>query len=134
MSGFFVCGFSLATISTHFIAFATDLGTSAAVLVTALAILGGFSVVGTLLAGVVSDRLGCKNPLTFIYLIQAAAFAILLASDAPWALYLFAVLFEMQRPSILHIAVEVDVETHDVRAVRVGGGVIIAARGDLLLS
>lgn len=91
-SGFFVCGFSLAIISTHFVAFATDRGTSPAVLVTALGILGGFNVVGTCLAGTVSDRLGRKNPLTVIYLLRAAAFAMLLASDAPWALYLFAAL------------------------------------------
>jgi trans-2,3-dihydro-3-hydroxyanthranilate isomerase len=42
--------------------------------------------------------------------------------------------FAMQRPSLLHIEMEVDVATHAVGAVRVGGGVIIAGRGDLLLS
>jgi hypothetical protein len=40
----------------------------------------------------------------------------------------------MTRLSILHIEVEADPATHNVGAVRVGGGVIIAGRGDLLLS
>jgi hypothetical protein len=34
ISGFFVCGFSLAIISTHFVAFATERGTSPAVLIS----------------------------------------------------------------------------------------------------
>jgi len=42
--------------------------------------------------------------------------------------------FEMNRPSILHIEVASDPETRDVRGVRVGGGVVLSGRGEIILS
>jgi trans-2,3-dihydro-3-hydroxyanthranilate isomerase len=41
--------------------------------------------------------------------------------------------FEMKRPSLLHIEVEVDPQTGDVRSVKVGGGVVISGRGEIIL-
>lgn len=42
--------------------------------------------------------------------------------------------YEMNRPSNLHIEVRVDAGSGDVTSVRVGGGVVITARGELYLS
>jgi trans-2,3-dihydro-3-hydroxyanthranilate isomerase len=42
--------------------------------------------------------------------------------------------FEMKRPSLLHIEVDVDPSTGEVTGVRVGGGVVISGRGEILLS
>jgi trans-2,3-dihydro-3-hydroxyanthranilate isomerase len=42
--------------------------------------------------------------------------------------------FEMNRPSLLHLEVKVDRATNDVKGVRVGGGVVIAGRGVIILS
>lgn len=42
--------------------------------------------------------------------------------------------FEMNRPSHLHIDVDVSPSTEEVTAVRVGGGVVIAGRGEIILS
>jgi trans-2,3-dihydro-3-hydroxyanthranilate isomerase len=41
--------------------------------------------------------------------------------------------FEMKRPSLLYIDVDVDVETTEVTGVRVGGGVVIAGRGEIFV-
>jgi trans-2,3-dihydro-3-hydroxyanthranilate isomerase len=41
--------------------------------------------------------------------------------------------FEMHRPSLLHIEVDVDLSTNEVAGVRVGGGVVISGRGELFL-
>ncbi len=41
--------------------------------------------------------------------------------------------FEMKRPSLLHIEVDVDPQTDEVAAVRVGGSVVIAGRGEIFL-
>jgi trans-2,3-dihydro-3-hydroxyanthranilate isomerase len=41
---------------------------------------------------------------------------------------------EMNRPSLLHLEVSVDAATNDVAGVRVGGGVVIAGRGEIILS
>ena len=42
--------------------------------------------------------------------------------------------FEMHRPSLLHIEVDVDPTSHEVAGVRVGGGVVISGRGEIMLS
>jgi trans-2,3-dihydro-3-hydroxyanthranilate isomerase len=42
--------------------------------------------------------------------------------------------FEMNRPSLLHLEVKVDEATNDVAGVRVGGGVVITGRGEIILS
>ncbi|HEX5731298.1 MAG TPA: PhzF family phenazine biosynthesis protein [Blastocatellia bacterium] len=42
--------------------------------------------------------------------------------------------FEMKRPSLLHIEVDTDTSTKEVTAIRVGGGVVITGRGEILLS
>ena len=41
--------------------------------------------------------------------------------------------FEMKRPSLLHIDVDVDTNTGEITEVRVGGGVVIAGRGEIFI-
>lgn len=41
--------------------------------------------------------------------------------------------YEMKRPSLLHIEVDVDSQTNEVTSVRVGGGVVITARGEIII-
>jgi trans-2,3-dihydro-3-hydroxyanthranilate isomerase len=41
--------------------------------------------------------------------------------------------FEMKRPSLLYIDLDVDSSSSEVNAVRVGGGVVIAGRGEILM-
>jgi len=41
--------------------------------------------------------------------------------------------FEMKRPSLLYIDVDVELPTDNVTAVRVGGGVVIAGRGEIFV-
>jgi hypothetical protein len=40
----------------------------------------------------------------------------------------------MKRPSLLHIELDVDENSKEITGVRVGGGVVIAGRGEILLS
>ena len=42
--------------------------------------------------------------------------------------------YEMKRPSLLHIEIDVDVKSKAVTGVRVGGGVVISGRGEIFLS
>ena len=41
--------------------------------------------------------------------------------------------FEMKRPSLLYIDVDVEIPTGNVTAIRVGGGVVIAGRGEIFV-
>ena len=68
IGSFFVCGFSVQMVTTHFVPFVTDRGISPTTAATALGLLGGCDIAGTLLAGVVPDRIGRKTPLSVIYL------------------------------------------------------------------
>jgi MFS family permease len=51
---------------------------------TALGLLGGFDIVGTLLAGTIADRLGRKNLLALIDMVRATAFTFLPVIDTAW--------------------------------------------------
>ena len=127
MSGFFVCGFTLATISTHFVAFATDRGIAPASAATALGLIGAFNILGTLLVGSISDRLGRKNPLALIYLVRSVAFIVLLAAEAPWALYLFAALVGLAWFSTVPPTVSLTAEIYGVRHMGTLVGLIFAS-------
>ena len=127
MSGFFVCGFTLATISTHFVAFATDRGITPASAATALGLIGAFNILGTLLVGTISDRLGRKNPLALIYLVRSVAFVVLLTVEAPWALYLFAALVGLAWFSTVPPTVSLTAEIYGVRHMGTLVGLIFAS-------
>lgn len=115
IGGFFVCGFSVSLVSTHFVALTTDRGIAPGTAATALGLLGGFNIVGSLLAGTVSDRVGRKNPLALIYLVRAVAFVFLLTADAPWQLYLFAALAGLAWFSTVPLTVALTAEMYGVR-------------------
>jgi MFS family permease len=90
--GYFVCGMTVSLFAVHLIPFATDRGFSPASAAKAFGIMAIVSVVGSLLSGVLSDRVGRKNILALAYLIRAVAFAVLLLWHHEAALYVFAVL------------------------------------------
>jgi MFS family permease len=142
ISGFFVCGYTVALVSTHFVAFATDRGIAPSTAATALGLLGGCNIIGSLLAGTVSDRIGRKNPLALIYLLRAVAFVFLLTTHTPWMLYLFAVVAGLSWFSTVPLTVALTAEIYGVRHMgtlvgiaftshQVGGAVSIYLAGRL---
>jgi MFS family permease len=90
--GYFVCGMTVALYYTHLIPFATDRGFSTETAAFAFGMLSVFAVIGALLAGTISDRLGRKNVMGLAYAVRAVAFALLLFWRHDLALYAFAVL------------------------------------------
>jgi MFS family permease len=90
--GYFVCGMTVSLFAVHLIPFATDRGFSPQTAAKAFGIMAIVSVVGSLLSGALSDRVGRKNILALAYLIRGASFALLLLWRHEAALYVFAVL------------------------------------------
>jgi MFS family permease len=90
--GYFVCGFSIALVSTHFVPFAIERGFSPATAATAFGLMSGFNVVGVLAVGALSDRWGRKLPLGFVYALRGCAYAALLLVPGDWGLWSFAVI------------------------------------------
>lgn len=91
MGGYFVCGMTV-NLDMHFIPFATDHGYQQADAVAAQGTMALMIFCGSLLAGLMSDRIGRKNVLALAYAMRAVAFATLLLWHHWLALYVFAVL------------------------------------------
>lgn len=73
ITGYFVCGFQLSFITIHFAAYVADLGFSANVAVTALALVGLFNIFGSFMSGVLGQRLPKQYLLSAIYFGRVVA-------------------------------------------------------------
>lgn len=74
--GFFVCGFHVAFIIAHLPAYLEDLGFSAGLGGTAIALIGLFNVVGSLAAGWVGQRVSKAYALAALYLMRSLTIAV----------------------------------------------------------
>jgi MFS family permease len=90
--GYFVCGFTIALISTHFVPFAIERGVSATTAATAYGLMSGLNVVGVLAVGALADRGGRKNLLGLVYALRGCAYAALLLAPGAWSLWGFVVI------------------------------------------
>jgi MFS family permease len=90
--GYFVCGFTIALISTHFVPFAIERGFSPATAATAYGLMSGLNVIGVLAVGALADRGGRKNLLGLVYALRGCAYAALLLAPGAWSLWGFAVI------------------------------------------
>jgi predicted MFS family arabinose efflux permease len=90
-SGFFVCGFHIAFVSTHLPPYLTQLGLGTALAAWALALIGLFNVVGAYGAGVLGGVHSRRLLLSAIYASRAAAFALFVVLPAtPATVLLFS--------------------------------------------
>jgi predicted MFS family arabinose efflux permease len=78
-AGFFVCGFHIAFIATHFPAYLDDRGLGLAIGATALAFVGLFNIFGSYAFGVGGDRWRKKYLLSGVYGARAVVIAAFLA-------------------------------------------------------
>jgi MFS family permease len=90
-SGFFVCGFHIAFVSTHLPPYLTELGLGTGLAAWALALIGLFNVVGAYTAGVLGGTQSRRLLLSGIYASRAAAFALFVVLPVtPATVLLFA--------------------------------------------
>ncbi len=71
--GFFVCGFHVTFIATHLPSYIGDHGLATMLGATALAVIGFFNIIGTLLAGFLGGHYRKKYLLSGLYLARAVA-------------------------------------------------------------
>ncbi|ODT08327.1 MAG: MFS transporter [Mesorhizobium sp. SCN 65-20] len=91
VSGFFVCGFQVAFITAHFPAYIRDIGIDARYAVIALALIGFFNIIGSLLSGIIGQRYSKPIFLAWIYLARSALVtAFLLLPQTPTSVIVFA--------------------------------------------
>lgn len=76
--GFFVCGFQLAFIGTHFPAYLNDRGLGIGVGATSLALIGLFNIFGSYFFGMSGDRFRKHHVLACLYAARAGVIALFL--------------------------------------------------------
>lgn len=90
-AGYFVCGFQVAFITTHFPAYLRDIGLDPKWGVVSLMLIGAFNVVGSLASGILGMRLPKRGILSFIYFARSVVFTIfLMVPTTPLTVVLFA--------------------------------------------
>jgi MFS family permease len=92
-AAFFCYGFSLQAIMLHLAPHATDLGIRASTAAGILAAIGGASIVGKIVLGIIADRVGNKHVYIGSFVLMITALVWLLVIRDAWALYAFALLF-----------------------------------------
>jgi MFS family permease len=125
--GYFVCGMTVSLFSVHLIPFATDRGLSPETAAKAFGLMAALSVLGSLLSGVLSDRIGRKDVLALAYLMRGGAFTLLLLWHHELALYVFAVIGGLSwlatPPSVIALTGEI----YGLRALGTLGGISLLA-------
>ncbi|MEY2535912.1 MAG: hypothetical protein QOF29_3822 [bacterium] len=90
-SGFFVCGFHIAFISTHLPPYLTDLGLGSGLAAWALGLIGLFNVIGAYSAGILGGVYPRRLLLSGIYFGRGLAFLLFLLLPAtPLSVLIFA--------------------------------------------
>jgi len=80
-------------VMTHLVPYARDIDFSPMEAATVLSLLGGATVVGRVLLGIASDRIGRKVTAIFCALLQAGAMVWLIWAQDLWMLHLFALVY-----------------------------------------
>lgn len=78
-AGFFACGFQLAFLGVHLPGYVAACGLSASVGATALALIGGFNIIGSYAFGRAADAIEPQRVLSVLYAIRASATVVYLA-------------------------------------------------------
>ncbi|HYH37063.1 MAG TPA: MFS transporter [Azospirillum sp.] len=78
VSGFFVCGFQLAFVTTHLPPYLTEAGISPGLAAWALALIGLFNVVGSYTSGVLGGKMSRRYLLVGNYFLRGVATAVFL--------------------------------------------------------
>jgi len=85
--------FFLQVIMVHIVPHATDLGISAISAANVLAIIGGASIAGKIIAGGAGDRIGNKTVILICFVLLSVILFWLRLAEVVWMLYLFAAVF-----------------------------------------
>jgi predicted MFS family arabinose efflux permease len=92
-AGFFVCGFQVAFIVTHFPAYISDVGIEAKWAVIAISLIGFFNIIGSLASGVLGQKYSKPILLSWIYLSRSILVTLfLLLPQTPTSVVIFSII------------------------------------------
>ena len=113
---FLFFGFCMHATVVHIVIHATGLGISMADAAKILVVIGGLNIVGRLLVGVSSDRVGNKLGLIVVFIMLSVAVFWLQFAKELWMLYLFAVIFGFANGGVIVSMSSVGAELFGLRA------------------
>ena len=87
---FLICGFTTAILTVHFVPYVIDQGISPAVAATIFGYMMGLNIIGSIGAGILSDRFNRKNLLALVYFLRGCAYIFLLLMPGSSGLWVFA--------------------------------------------
>ncbi|MBN1105754.1 MAG: MFS transporter [Deltaproteobacteria bacterium] len=85
--------FTFQILSAHIVAHATDAGISSSVSAAALGLVGGVSITGRIVSGILAARVGWHNLLSLSFFGMGLATLILLVMKDAWMLYVFVLFY-----------------------------------------
>jgi MFS family permease len=88
--GFFVCGFTMAFATAHFMAYADDMGMATTRAADIIAVTAIFSIAGSFLLGMAADRFDRRFVLSLTYGLRGIAFALLWVLPVGPLLFVYA--------------------------------------------
>jgi MFS family permease len=101
----FVCGFTMGFIDAHLVPAIADAGLPGSTVAAVMSAFGVVAIVGGLLAGVISDRLGSRyGVLSCLFLLRATSFLLLLLPLGPWRFPAFVVMFGISYTGVIPVS------------------------------
>ena len=144
---YFACGYTTAVLSVHFVPFADSLGIGPQTAAFIFALMMGLNVVGSIGAGVLSDKFSRKNMLGIVYFVRGTAYMLMLASVVFFdlgtvALLIFAIVAGVSWIATAPLTTALIADVYGVRALgtisgvaflvhAVGSGISIWLAGEL---
>jgi MFS family permease len=95
--------FSIFTIIVHIVPHARDTGLSPTISAGLLSTIGGVSILGRVVMGAASDRLGGRRSLIICFTVLLASLAWLMLASNAWLLYLFAIVYGFAHGSLFTV-------------------------------
>ena len=144
---YFACGYTTAVLSVHFVPFADSLGVGPQTAAFIFALMMGLNVVGSIGAGILSDKFSRKNMLALVYFVRGTAYMLMLAAVEIFglgtpALLIFAIVAGISWIATAPLTTALIADVYGVRALgtisgvaflvhAVGSGISIWLAGEL---
>ena len=122
--GYFVCGITTASISTHFVRWAISEDISQANAAWAFGILMGINAGGVVLIGLISDYIQRHYLLALVYLVRGVAFVSLIVLPGATAMWAFALIGGASWLATVPLTTGLTADVYGVRNVGMLGGLI----------
>ena len=122
--GYFVCGITTASISTHFVRWAISEDISQSNAAWAFGILMGINAGGVVLIGLLSDYIQRHYLLALVYLVRGVAFMSLIVLPGATAMWAFAIIGGASWLATVPLTTGLTADVYGVRNVGMLGGLI----------